>query len=194
MFTTNTGMFEMTDHPGAAGKSARRRGRRISHRDGHARLRADERGGRLPRRDRGLLGRSARILPHAASARQADRPASTRARARRGDRAGPRGDRPDDRARGRGETSQRSSNRPTPNSPPRPISQWPRPSYSPRTPPGTRPIARSKSSAAAAGRTSTASAGTLQDVRVCRIYEGTDEILKLKIAAALLGKEFAAFS
>ncbi len=34
----------------------------------------------------------------------------------------------------------------------------------------------------------------LQDVRVCRIYEGTDEILKLKIAAALLGKDFAAFS
>ncbi len=34
----------------------------------------------------------------------------------------------------------------------------------------------------------------LQDVRVCRIYEGTDEILKLKIAAALLGKDFAAFA
>jgi len=33
----------------------------------------------------------------------------------------------------------------------------------------------------------------LQDVRVCRIYEGTDEILKLKIASALLGKEYAAF-
>lgn len=33
----------------------------------------------------------------------------------------------------------------------------------------------------------------LQDVRVCRIYEGTDEIMKLKIAAALLGKEFEAF-
>ena len=33
----------------------------------------------------------------------------------------------------------------------------------------------------------------LQDVRVCRIYEGTDEILKLKIAAALLGKDFAAY-
>ena len=33
----------------------------------------------------------------------------------------------------------------------------------------------------------------LQDVRVCRIYEGTDEIIKLKIAAALLGKDFAAF-
>ncbi len=33
----------------------------------------------------------------------------------------------------------------------------------------------------------------LQDVRVCRIYEGTDEIIQLKIAAALLGKEFAAF-
>lgn len=33
----------------------------------------------------------------------------------------------------------------------------------------------------------------LQDVRVCRIYEGTDEILKLKIAALLLGKDFAAF-
>ncbi|MBM4068721.1 MAG: acyl-CoA dehydrogenase [Planctomycetes bacterium] len=34
----------------------------------------------------------------------------------------------------------------------------------------------------------------LQDVRVCRIYEGTDEILKLKIAAAVLGgKEFVAF-
>jgi alkylation response protein AidB-like acyl-CoA dehydrogenase len=33
-----------------------------------------------------------------------------------------------------------------------------------------------------------------QDVRVCRIYEGTDEILKLKIAASVLGKEFEAFS
>lgn len=33
----------------------------------------------------------------------------------------------------------------------------------------------------------------LADVRVCRIYEGTDEILKLKIAAQLLGKEFEAF-
>jgi alkylation response protein AidB-like acyl-CoA dehydrogenase len=33
----------------------------------------------------------------------------------------------------------------------------------------------------------------LQDVRVCRIYEGTDEILKLKLAASLLGKEYAAF-
>ncbi len=34
----------------------------------------------------------------------------------------------------------------------------------------------------------------LMDVRVCRIYEGTDEILKLKIAAALLGgREYEAF-
>ncbi|MBY0512797.1 MAG: acyl-CoA dehydrogenase family protein [Gemmataceae bacterium] len=33
----------------------------------------------------------------------------------------------------------------------------------------------------------------LTDVRVCRIYEGTDEILKLKIAAAVLGKEYEAF-
>jgi alkylation response protein AidB-like acyl-CoA dehydrogenase len=34
----------------------------------------------------------------------------------------------------------------------------------------------------------------LQDVRVCRIYEGTDEILKLKIAAGVLGgKEYEAF-
>ena len=33
----------------------------------------------------------------------------------------------------------------------------------------------------------------LQDTRVCRIYEGTDEILKLKIASSLLGKEFEAF-
>jgi len=34
----------------------------------------------------------------------------------------------------------------------------------------------------------------LQDVRVCRIYEGTDEILKLKLAAHLLGgKEWEAF-
>jgi alkylation response protein AidB-like acyl-CoA dehydrogenase len=33
----------------------------------------------------------------------------------------------------------------------------------------------------------------LMDVRVCRIYEGTDEILKLKVAAALLGKEFEAY-
>jgi alkylation response protein AidB-like acyl-CoA dehydrogenase len=33
----------------------------------------------------------------------------------------------------------------------------------------------------------------LADVRVCRIYEGTDEILQLKIAAAVLGKEFEAY-
>ena len=33
----------------------------------------------------------------------------------------------------------------------------------------------------------------LMDVRICRIYEGTDEILKLKIAAAVLGKEYEAF-
>jgi alkylation response protein AidB-like acyl-CoA dehydrogenase len=33
----------------------------------------------------------------------------------------------------------------------------------------------------------------LQDVRVCRIYEGTDEIMKLKMGQVLLGKEFAAF-
>lgn len=33
----------------------------------------------------------------------------------------------------------------------------------------------------------------LQDIRVCRIYEGTDEIMKLKIATSLLGKEYAAF-
>ncbi len=32
-----------------------------------------------------------------------------------------------------------------------------------------------------------------KDVRVCRIYEGTDEILKLKIAAGVLGKQYAAF-
>jgi alkylation response protein AidB-like acyl-CoA dehydrogenase len=32
-----------------------------------------------------------------------------------------------------------------------------------------------------------------KDVRVCRIYEGTDEILKLKIAAAVLGKEFESY-
>lgn len=33
----------------------------------------------------------------------------------------------------------------------------------------------------------------LMDVRVCRIYEGTDEILKLKIAATVLGKDYEAF-
>ncbi len=33
----------------------------------------------------------------------------------------------------------------------------------------------------------------LMDVRVCRIYEGTDEILKLKIASSLLGKDYEAF-
>jgi alkylation response protein AidB-like acyl-CoA dehydrogenase len=33
----------------------------------------------------------------------------------------------------------------------------------------------------------------LMDVRVCRIYEGTDEILRLKIAAAVLGKGYEAF-
>lgn len=35
----------------------------------------------------------------------------------------------------------------------------------------------------------------LQDVRVCRIYEGTDEIMKLKIASTVLGgKEWQAFA
>jgi alkylation response protein AidB-like acyl-CoA dehydrogenase len=33
----------------------------------------------------------------------------------------------------------------------------------------------------------------LMDVRVCRIYEGTDEVLKMKVAANLLGKEFEAY-
>jgi alkylation response protein AidB-like acyl-CoA dehydrogenase len=33
----------------------------------------------------------------------------------------------------------------------------------------------------------------LMDVRVCRIYEGTDEILEMKVASALLGKEFEAY-
>jgi len=33
----------------------------------------------------------------------------------------------------------------------------------------------------------------LMDVRVCRIYEGADEILKMKIAANLLGKEYEAY-
>jgi alkylation response protein AidB-like acyl-CoA dehydrogenase len=33
----------------------------------------------------------------------------------------------------------------------------------------------------------------LQDVRVCRIYEGTDEIIKLKVASSLLGKDWASF-
>ena len=34
----------------------------------------------------------------------------------------------------------------------------------------------------------------LQDVRVTRIYEGTDEIMRLKIAARLLGKGYEAFA
>ena len=33
----------------------------------------------------------------------------------------------------------------------------------------------------------------LNDVRVCRIYEGADEILKLKVASQVLGKEYEAF-
>ncbi|MEO9365964.1 MULTISPECIES: acyl-CoA dehydrogenase family protein [Candidatus Nitrosocaldus] len=33
----------------------------------------------------------------------------------------------------------------------------------------------------------------LVDNRVCRIYEGTDEILKLKIASSLLGKDYRAY-
>ncbi len=33
----------------------------------------------------------------------------------------------------------------------------------------------------------------LMDTRVCRIYEGADEILKLKIASSLLGKDYEAF-
>ena len=34
----------------------------------------------------------------------------------------------------------------------------------------------------------------LVDARVCRIYEGTDEIMKLKIASSLLGRGFEAYS
>jgi alkylation response protein AidB-like acyl-CoA dehydrogenase len=34
----------------------------------------------------------------------------------------------------------------------------------------------------------------LVDTRVCRIYEGTDEIMKLKIASSLLGRGFEAYS
>ena len=33
----------------------------------------------------------------------------------------------------------------------------------------------------------------LQDVRVCRLYEGTDEIMKLKIASAVLGEGYEAY-
>jgi alkylation response protein AidB-like acyl-CoA dehydrogenase len=33
----------------------------------------------------------------------------------------------------------------------------------------------------------------LEDVRVCRIYEGTDEIMKLKIASSVLGKDYEAY-
>ncbi len=33
----------------------------------------------------------------------------------------------------------------------------------------------------------------LQDTRVCRIYEGTDEIMQMKIASSLLGPGFSAF-
>ena len=32
-----------------------------------------------------------------------------------------------------------------------------------------------------------------RELRLLRIYEGTDEILKLKVAAAVLGKEYEAF-
>ena len=35
--------------------------------------------------------------------------------------------------------------------------------------------------------------GGFQDTRVARLYEGTDEILILKIAAAVLGKDYEAF-
>ncbi len=34
----------------------------------------------------------------------------------------------------------------------------------------------------------------LVDNRVCRIYEGTDEIMKLKIASSILGREYKAYS
>jgi alkylation response protein AidB-like acyl-CoA dehydrogenase len=33
----------------------------------------------------------------------------------------------------------------------------------------------------------------LQDARVCRLYEGTVEIMKLKIASSVLGKECEAY-
>ena len=34
----------------------------------------------------------------------------------------------------------------------------------------------------------------LVDTRVCRIYEGAEEVLKLKVAESVLGREFSAFS
>ena len=69
------------------------------------------------------------------------------------------GERRDGRAGGGGEGRKRRDSRATRSWRRRPICTWPRPSSSPRTRPGTRPIGRCKCSAAAAGRSSIASAG-----------------------------------
>ena len=194
MPTTNTGMFEMTDHPVPVENLLGREGRRFSRRHGHAGFGAVERGGRLLGCDRRLSGRGAeycqtrhqhgkpigrhQLVQEHVAAIELARNASAA----------------DDRAGGRREASRRKKSPATPRSIAAADMQ----------------VAQAKLFATnaawdAADRAVQVFGGRgwsnlyrvgrhLQDVRVCRIYEGTDEILKLKIAAALLGKDFAAFS
>ncbi len=77
---------------------------------------------------------------------------------------------------------------------PRPIIAWPKRSSSLPTPPGMRLIGPCKIYGGRGWSELYRVGRHLQDVRVCRIYEGTDEIMQLKIASALLGKDYAAFS
>ena len=57
----------------------------------------------------------------------------------------------------------------------------------------TRRTARSSASAGSVTRYSRPVAKHLMDTRVARIYEGTDEMMELKIASTVLGKEFEAY-
>ena len=178
---------------GPGRQPARRGGRRLPHRDGHAGQRPAQRGGRLARRDRGLPGGGDFLCQGAAAARQGDRPASAGSGTHRGHRDAPgRVGRDGDAGGARPRTPARRR----------------------RTTPELKRQADLTAAQAklfvanaawdAADRAVQVFGGRgwstlyrpgrhLMDVRVCRIYEGTDEILKLKVAAAVLGKEYEAF-
>ena len=186
-------MFELRDAEVPVEQPARRGGRRLPHRDGHAGQRPAERRGRLPGRDRGL---PAEVVTTPRSGTQHGKPIGKHqlvqehiaaiemhrvTHRRDGDEGG--------RGEGRGDGRTRT----------------------------TRSKARQADMLAAQAKFFASNAAWdaadravqvfggrgwstlyrpgrhLMDVRVCRIYEGTDEILKLKIAAGVLGKEYEAF-
>ena len=193
MFTANTGMFQMTDHPVPVENLLGEEGNGFRIAMGTLVSGSAERGGGLPGRDRRLPGRGARLCQHA---HQHGKPIGRHQLVQ------------EHSPRSKWPARQRRARRTAPPRQRRPATQR-RPTRNLRGE-SRLAVAEAKffaSNAAwdAADRAVQVFGGRgwselyrvgrhLQDVRVCRIYEGTDEILKLKIAAALLGKDFAAFS